>query len=56
MEIVGVTKTGKYVWIAETPTPFLYLPFAQHERPRMSLLVETTNADAAPWPLRCVTW
>jgi predicted permease len=47
MEVVGVTKTGKYMWIAETPKPFLYLPFAQQERTRMTLLVETMNADAA---------
>jgi putative ABC transport system permease protein len=47
MEVVGITKTGKYWWIAETPKPFLYLPFAQQERTRMTLLVETTNADAA---------
>jgi predicted permease len=45
VEIVGVTRTGKYWWIAEGPTPFIYLPFAQREKPRMSLLVETRNAD-----------
>lgn len=45
LEVVGVTKTGKYTWIAELPMPFLYLPFAQHERTRMSLLVDTMNAD-----------
>ena len=48
LEIVGVTQTGKYRWIAEGPTPFLYLPFSQHARTRMSLLVETAGADAAP--------
>jgi predicted permease len=55
-EVVGVTKTGKYTWIAETPKPFLYLPFAQQERARMTLLVETTSADAASLaaPLRKV--
>jgi hypothetical protein len=47
IEVVGVVKTGKYWWIGETPKPFLYLPFAQQERPRMTLLVEATNADAA---------
>src|SRR5207245_805774 len=41
------TKTGKYTWIAETPTPFLYLPFAQQERTRMSLLLGTMNAEPA---------
>jgi len=46
-EIVGVTRTGKYLWIAEAPMPFLYLPFAQQDRTRMSLLVESTSADAS---------
>jgi predicted permease len=48
LEVVGLTKTGKYFGIAEAPTPFLYLPYAQNEKARMSLLVETTSADAAP--------
>jgi putative ABC transport system permease protein len=47
LDVVGVTTTGKYTWIAEAPMPFLYLPFAQHEQPDMSLLVETRQADAA---------
>ncbi len=47
LEVVGLTRTGKYMWVGEAPMPFLYLPFAQHERTRMSLLVETTNADPA---------
>jgi putative ABC transport system permease protein len=56
LEVVGLSKTEKYVFIIETPTPFLYLPFAQHEKPQMSLLVESVDADAAPlaWPLRDV--
>jgi hypothetical protein len=47
LEIVGITRTGKYTWIAETSMPFLYLPFAQHEQTGMSLLAETRNADPA---------
>jgi predicted permease len=47
LEVVGLTKTGKYLNIAEAPTPFLYLPLAQRETTRLSLLVETTNPDAA---------
>jgi len=46
VQIVGVTKTGKYVWIAEPPTDFLYLPLAQHPRSRMTLLAESV-ADPA---------
>ena len=54
LDIVGVVKTGKYLFIGEPPTPFLFLPFSQNERPAMSLLVETTIHDAAPLaaPLR----
>ncbi len=48
LEVVGLAKTEKYAFIAEPPTPFLYLPFAQHQRTQMSLLVETANADASP--------
>jgi putative ABC transport system permease protein len=56
LEVVGVTRTGKYLFVAEPPTRFLYLPFAQHERPAMSLLVETGNAEAGQLaaPLRGV--
>jgi predicted permease len=54
LDVVGVATTEKYGRITEPPTPFLYLPFAQHEIPQMSLLVETENADASPLaePLR----
>jgi predicted permease len=56
LEVVGLTTTGKYLFVAEPPRPFLYLPFAQHQRTAMSLIVETTNADATPLaaPLRDV--
>jgi putative ABC transport system permease protein len=56
LEVVGVTRTGKYLFVAEPPTRFLYLPLAQHERTAMSLLVETSNADAGHLaaPLRSV--
>jgi macrolide transport system ATP-binding/permease protein len=47
LEIVGIARTGKYTWIGERPIPFLYLPFAQQARTRMSLLVESETADAA---------
>jgi putative ABC transport system permease protein len=54
LEVVGITGTGKYLFIGEAPTRFLYLPFAQNQRTAMSLLVETTSPDAAPLaaPLR----
>ena len=48
VEVVGLTRTNKYLFLAEPPTPFLYLPFTQHQRTMMSLLVETAAGDAAP--------
>jgi predicted permease len=46
-QVVGVAKTAKYLFIAEPPTPFLYLPFTQHPQSRMSILVETYGDPAA---------
>lgn len=46
VEIVGVAKTSKYLWVGESPSPAIYLPFGQHQAPRMTLLAETT-ADSA---------
>ena len=46
IEVVGVTKTGKYGSIAEAPTPFLYLPLAQHPQTRMILLAESLGNSA----------
>ena len=47
LDIVGVTKTGKYLFVGETPMPYLYLPFAQNDTSAMTLVVETTSPDAA---------
>ena len=54
--VVGVARTGKYLWVGESPRPFLYLPFDQRPRGRMSLLVETASTDAAALagPVRAV--
>jgi predicted permease len=41
VEIVGVAKTVKYLWIAEPPTEFLYLPLSQHSQRQMTLLAES---------------
>ncbi len=53
IEVVGVTKTGRYIFIAEPPMPFVYLPFTQAPRTQMTIFVETTGnpADIAA-PLR----
>jgi predicted permease len=46
VQVVGVAKTGKYVFVGEGPLPYLYLPFQQNPEPVMTLLVQTM-ADAA---------
>jgi putative ABC transport system permease protein len=54
-EVVGVAKTARYLFIAEPPLPFVYLPFAQSPSSRMTIFVETAGdpAELAP-PLRDV--
>ena len=53
IEVVGLTKTNKYWFIAEPPIQYLYLPFAQDQNSRMSLIVETEGDPAAiATPLR----
>ncbi len=47
VEIVGVAKTSKYMWITEAPTDFVYLPFSQNPQANMALVVESKNSDAA---------
>jgi macrolide transport system ATP-binding/permease protein len=46
-EIVGVTSTGKYGVITEPPTSFVYLPFSQNFRPRMTIIAETSGDPLA---------
>jgi predicted permease len=47
VQVVGVAQTGKYVFIAEPAMPFVYFPFTQRPRTRMSILVETYGDPAA---------
>ncbi len=55
VEVVGLTRTSRYYFIAEPPQMFLYLPFAQEQNSRMSLLVETFADPAGiAAPLRSV--
>jgi putative ABC transport system permease protein len=46
VEIVGVAKAGKYMYWAEPPQPYVWIPFAQDYTAQMSLVVRTT-ADPA---------
>jgi len=53
LQVVGVAKTGKYTFIGEEPTPFVYLPLAQNPRFRMVMFTETEGDPASvAGPLR----
>ena len=47
LQVVGIAKTGKYLWGGESPLAFLYLPFAQNSRQAMSLFTYTLGDPAA---------
>jgi macrolide transport system ATP-binding/permease protein len=47
VEIVGVAKTSKYIFIAEPPTDFLYLPYRQNTTQSMMLVAQSTGDPAA---------
>jgi ABC-type antimicrobial peptide transport system permease subunit len=52
-EVVGVAKTGHYLTVNETPAPFVYLPYQQNPRSRMTLIVQSLgDANALATPLR----
>jgi len=46
--IVGIAETAKYVWIAEPPLDYFYLPYTQYGVSAMTVLAESDRADAAP--------
>jgi putative ABC transport system permease protein len=55
LEVVGVVKTSKYLWLGEPPTEFLYIPYRQDPRPQMVLLTESAGDPASlVAPLRAV--
>lgn len=47
LQIVGVAKEGKYLWISEPPVDFLYLPFSQNQQNAMTLVTESRSSDAS---------
>lgn len=42
-EVVGVAKTGHYLIVNEAPAPYVYLPYGQSPRPRMTLIVQSAG-------------
>jgi predicted permease len=52
-EVVGVAKTGHYLAVNEAPAPYVYVPYEQNPRSRMTLVVQSTgDAGALAQPLR----
>jgi macrolide transport system ATP-binding/permease protein len=47
VQIVGLTKTSKYIFIAEPPTEFVYLPYRQQGRQQQMVLMAESSGDAA---------
>ena len=46
-EVVGIARTGRYVYPTEPPTPYIYLPCEQNQRARMTLIAESQGNPAA---------
>ena len=47
VEVVGVARNSKYLWISESPMDFVYLPFSQNPQSEMALIAESKANDAA---------
>ena len=46
-EVVGVAKTGHYLAVNETPAPYVYVPYEQNPRSRMTLVVQSVGDAGA---------
>lgn len=47
IEVVGVAQTAKYLWIAEAPLEYVYLPLAQNPQSRMTLITESDASSTS---------
>src|SRR5688572_16828084 len=55
VEIVGIAKMSKYLFVAEPPSDFVYLPYRQNPSRRMFLVAQSSGDPAAlAAPLRDV--
>ncbi|HYL35337.1 MAG TPA: ABC transporter permease [Bryobacteraceae bacterium] len=45
-EVVGVAKTGRYLFISEPPQPYVYIPYAQSPSYQMTILAKTQGDPA----------
>jgi len=46
VEIVGVAKTGHYLFVNEAPASYVYLPYEQNPRSQMTLIVQSAGDPA----------
>jgi len=52
-EVVGVAKTGHYLFVNEAPESYVYLPYEQNPRSRMTVIVQSADHPATlATPLR----
>lgn len=49
-EVVGVARTGHYLIVNEAPSPYVYLPYQQNPRARMTLIVQSAGDAGALAP------
>jgi predicted permease len=55
IEIVGVARTSKYIFIAEPPSDFVYFPYRQKSQPRMVMVAQSAgDPSSLVGPLRQV--
>jgi predicted permease len=53
VEVVGVAKTGHYLFVSEAPEPYVYLPYEQNPRSQMTLIAQSAgDPSALAAPLR----
>ena len=53
IEVVGLAKTSKYIFIAEPPTEFVYFAYRQKTQPRMAIVAHAAGDSAGlSGPLR----
>lgn len=45
-QVVGIARTGKYIWIAEAPQEFVYFPYTQARNSAFTVVAESTGLDA----------
>jgi macrolide transport system ATP-binding/permease protein len=47
VEIVGIAKTSKYLFLAEAPIDYVYMPYRQRPAERMTLFIESHGDPAS---------